>query len=226
MRQASALQLEEKLDAARQMAWDEALLVCAPADSLILRFYAWAGPALTFGYGQPWAIAAGAAAARGVPEPEVVRRATGGGIVFHDGDLTFSLCFPWTRISSPVEIDKKVHRGVLRGLREVGVEARLWVPEAGALKRPQAQCFAGPEPFDLVDGAGRKVLGGALRRRSGRGLYQGSLRLDRALEVRAAMNLGLAQELGGSFSRIDLSWIRAGAELAEKYRSDAWNKRR
>jgi len=213
------------------MALDEAVLVHAPQGCFVLRFFRWAGPALTFGYSQSYAAAAAAAQAAGIPTAAVVRRATGGGIVFHDGDLTFSLCFPWPRLSPPSEIYEKVHRGALHGLRESGVEAALWQPPAEAARPRLAQCFAGPEPSDLVDGCGRKLLGGAIRRRSDRGLYQGSLRLERLDERRAALEAvlaaGLARQWGREFFReLEPAWLEAAADSAGKYASEAWNRRR
>ena len=133
-------QLIPSLNASRQMALDEALLACAPEASIILRFYRWSGPALTFGYSQPYALALAAARRRVIPVAEVVRRATGGGIVFHDGDLTFSLCFPWTRLSPPAEIYAKIHGAAAAGLREMGVAAELWPARKQLGERP-AQCL-------------------------------------------------------------------------------------
>ena len=213
------------------MALDEALLVCAPAESLVLRIYRWAGPAVTFGYSQSYAAAVAAAQAARIPAQAVVRRATGGGIVFHDGDLTFSLCFPWPRLSPPAKIYEQVHRGVLAGLRESGVEASLLTPPAGAARPRRAQCFSGPEPGDLVDGRGRKLLGGALRRRAERGLYQGSLRVEGLehlrIELESAMALGLAREWGRQPTRaLEPAWLQAAEDLAGKYASEAWNRRR
>ena len=213
------------------MALDEAVLIHAPQEHCALRFFRWAGPALTFGYSQSYAAAAAAAQAAGIPAQAVVRRSTGGGIVFHDGDLTFSLCFPWPRLSPPADIYKKVHRGVLYGLLKSGVAASLWTPPAGAVRPRRGQCFSGPEPSDLVDGCGRKLLGGALRRRAQRSLYQGSLRLeglDRLrIDLEAAMALGLPREWGHQPSRdLEPAWLQAAEDLAGKYASESWNRRR
>ena len=195
-------------------------------DEVILRFYRWAGPAVTFGYSQSHVLAHGAACARGLGDAPVVRRLTGGGIVFHDGDLTFSLVFPWTRLSTPLKIYEKIHRGVLLGLQDSGAEAFLSDGRGGP-KRPD-ECFRGPEPFDLVDGDGRKVLGGALRRRGGRGLYQGSLRLSRPgrSSWKEAVERGLAREWGWLTRELEPAWLQDARRLAVKYQSDAWNKRR
>lgn len=210
------------------MALDEALLLSSQEDQVILRFYHWAGPAVTFGYSQSHVLAHEAARARGLGDVPVVRRSTGGGVVFHDGDLTFSLVFPWMRLSSPKAIYEKAHRGILAGLRQSGVEAHLWEPGVGAAREKLEQCFRGPEPFDLVDRAGRKILGGALRRRAARGLYQGSLRLPRPEYPlgKEAVERGLAREWGRLTRELAPSWLQDARRLAVKYGSDEWNKRR
>ena len=73
--------------AALNMAIDEALLELAEVPSI--RFYRWDHPALSFGYFGRYADVAEHAAKR-----DMVRRWTGGGIVFHGNDLTYSLVIP------------------------------------------------------------------------------------------------------------------------------------
>ena len=69
------------------MAIDEALLETATVPSI--RFYRWNSPALSFGYFGKFADVADYAAER-----DLVRRWTGGGIVFHGDDLTYSIIIP------------------------------------------------------------------------------------------------------------------------------------
>jgi lipoate-protein ligase A len=218
------------LGAAGQMALDEAVLVSSPADSLILRVYRWAGRDCTFGFSRPYAEAAAACAGRGWTGARPVRRATGGGIVFHDGDLTFSLVFPWDRAMAPGEVYSDVHRGVHRALKSRGVETLLHDPSdkpAGAA----AACFARAEPLDLTDASGRKVLGGALRKKGGRGLYQGSLRpegLGLSMEkLAAAVVEGAVLEFGARpETGLREAWLALGRSLEARYASDEWNQRR
>src|SRR5579862_9440668 len=77
-------------DPAYNMALDEALLeAVARLRSPVLRFYGWTGPAATFGYFQRYAEVECATSLR-----PLIRRPTGGGIVPHDVDWTYSLVFP------------------------------------------------------------------------------------------------------------------------------------
>ena len=73
--------------AAMNMAIDEALLETANAASI--RFYRWQSPAISFGYFGRFADVAEYASER-----DLVRRWTGGGIVFHGEDLTYSIVIP------------------------------------------------------------------------------------------------------------------------------------
>ncbi|MFN2475807.1 MAG: octanoyltransferase, partial [Chthoniobacterales bacterium] len=73
--------------AAMNMAVDEALLEFAREPSL--RFYGWRQASLSFGYFGSFKSVAGHQ-----PHREIVRRWTGGGTVFHGGDLTYSLILP------------------------------------------------------------------------------------------------------------------------------------
>lgn len=223
------LRAELKLDAAGHMALDEAMLEAAAPGDVILRVYEWSGPACTFGYARPHAEVRAALDAKGWKDVEPVRRATGGGVVFHDGDITFSLVFPWDRTLAPDHVYKNIHRGVYLGLKAAGVETAIWSPRekpCGA----SASCFARAEPMDLVGPAGNKILGGALRKRAGKGLYQGSLRPDGlgldAPALKAAVLDGAAREFGRATTDIPDAWREAGLRLESRYRSTEWNQRR
>ncbi len=163
------------LDAYGQMAFDETVLDDAEGDPLVLRFYDWPGGpreperphGATFGFMQRYDEAVAGLEARGLPVTfPVVRRPTAGGLVVHDRDVTFSLVFPWSRLASPSLVYKDLHRGVHLGLKAVGLESRLWSPGGAGPARP-ADCFAEVSPMDLVHPDGRKLLGGALRRKRG-----------------------------------------------------------
>lgn len=204
------------LDAAGHMALDEAVLTASPPDSLILRVYEWKGIACTFGFSQKYEDAKAACKAGVSP----VRRATGGGIVHHDGDVTFSLVFPWDRACAPETIYKNIHRGLHQTLKASGVANGMWSRRAAGLA---AECFARAECADLVNDKDEKILGGAMRKKGAKGLYQGSLRAGAGLAVIVA---GIEREFGPPSLEILPSWIEAGRVLEAKYRSAEWNERR
>ncbi len=74
------------------MAVDEWLLRSAAEDGILsLRFYEWAEPTLSLGYFQRHTDRAQHAASADCP---LVRRASGGGALVHDRELTYSLAVP------------------------------------------------------------------------------------------------------------------------------------
>lgn len=233
-----------ELDAYGQMALDEVLLGRAEPETVTLRFFRWPGaspvaapasaPAgVTFGYFQEFAEVERQIRARGLGLSfPVARRMTGGGVVFHDGDVTFSVVFPWSRLLAASWVYKDLHRGVHMGLKSFQIPSRLWSPpdcRTGAV----ASCFAGPSPMDLVHEDGTKFMGGALRRRGGSGLYQGSLRVEgfsapRAQLVRAVVE-GVSLQWKTFFAPQGAPTDLVDDALRlreERYATDDWNKRR
>src|SRR5437867_1747384 len=107
--------------AAINMAVDEALLEAAAIPSI--RFYRWDSPALSFGYFGKFADVAEYATER-----DLVRRWTGGGIVLHGDDLTYSIIIPATEPAfgeSPKSIYEKIHRALAKVFIANGNRAEL-----------------------------------------------------------------------------------------------------
>jgi lipoate-protein ligase A len=155
---------------ADNMAWDEALLEAAPATGrAVLRFYGWTEPAATFGYFQKVAEIERLTALR-----PLIRRPTGGGLVPHDADWTYSLAFPpgdpWHELKA-VESYHRVHEWIRKAFMRAGIATEL-----SPGRRPEApgQCFLGAEQFDLL-WHGRKIAGAAQRRTRTGLLIQGSI---------------------------------------------------
>src|SRR5882672_1883694 len=102
--------------AALNMAIDEALFEIATTPSI--RFYRWDHPALSFGYFGKFADVATHTAER-----DLVRRWTGGGIVFHGDDLTYSIVIPASDAASgesSISIYGKIHRALAHALNGIG----------------------------------------------------------------------------------------------------------
>ncbi len=157
----------ELKSAALNMAVDEALLADAAAP--ILRFYRWRRPSLSFGYFGLYAEVAGQS-----HEREIVRRWTGGGIVPHGDDLTYSVIIPASHpffVRSSPEIYAALHDAIRRALEANGVDAFL--AESAAPKVSES-CFANAVRADLMSG-GQKIAGAAHRRSRAGLLHQGSI---------------------------------------------------
>ncbi|MEI6824266.1 MAG: lipoate--protein ligase family protein [Desulfuromonadales bacterium] len=152
------------------MAIDEALLRSfKPAVSLpVLRLYGWSPPALSLGRYQKAAEILDLERCRndGVA---VVRRVTGGGVIYHADELTYSLvCAPGQMPpTASIKDSFRVLTGfLLRFYRTLGLDARYavdFVPEGTRLGERTAFCFAGKESFDIIVN-GCKIGGNAQRR--------------------------------------------------------------
>jgi len=221
------------LDVYGQMAADEALCETMPAPHL-LRFYNWKGPGVTFGYSQRRGAVAEALAAAGCTIQEVTRRPTGGGIVFHEADLTFSFIFPSPgAFFEPGKTYDRLHRAIAAQYSRLGMSFGLLNEKNGdyAVNDPVMNCFAKPVNLDILYN-GKKVLGGALRKFGGHMLYQASFQAPDARSKAASHRNVLIAALGGEFG---LEWevaempdearAKTGAIAETKYRTRAWNER-
>ena len=152
------------------MAWDEALLEAAKRFGRpVLRFYGWLEPAATFGYFQRFAAVQHMTTLR-----PLIRRPTGGGLVPHDVDWTYSIIVPpnasWYALKAR-ESYRRVHEWIQAALDQLGVQTAL--SSTRRLEAPE-QCFLGAEQFDLLRN-GRKIAGAAQRRNRDGLLIQGSI---------------------------------------------------
>lgn len=153
--------------AAMNMAMDEALLESAIFPTL--RFYRWQGPALSFGYFGSYADVADQMSDR-----EIVRRWTGGGVVPHGADLTYSVVIPASHpffARSSLAIYSDLHNAIRKALNENGIAATL----ANAVSpKVSEECFANAVRADVVS-QGQKIAGAAHRRSRAGLLHQGSI---------------------------------------------------
>jgi lipoyl(octanoyl) transferase len=157
-------------DPAFNMALDEALIEATPTlHQPVLRFYGWTQPAASFGYFQKYREVE-----QLTPLRPLVRRPTGGGIVPHDADWTYSLIFPpghtWYGLSA-TDSYRHVHLWIQMAFERLNLLTEL---APIALKAHAGQCFVGHEQADLLWN-GRKIAGAAQRRRRDGLLIQGSV---------------------------------------------------
>lgn len=152
---------------ALNMGIDEALLgsVSRGESPPALRLYRWSPPCVTVGYFQSLEaeIDLEACEAAGV---DAVRRLTGGGAVFHDREITYSLVLPLGHELAPddiLESYRLICGGLVRGLALLGVESS----------------FA---PINDIVAGGKKISGNAQTRRRGCLLQHGTVLLGLDLE--------------------------------------------
>jgi lipoate-protein ligase A len=161
---------QQKNAADYNMALDEALLQLAPKlGRPILRFYGWLEPAASFGYSQRYAEVEKLTHLR-----PLVRRPTGGGLVPHDTDWTYSLVFPaghfWHGLKA-VESYQRAHEWIRDAFAKMDVVTTL---TPSSQKEIPGQCFIGAEKNDVL-WHGRKIAGAAQRRTRSGLLIQGSV---------------------------------------------------
>lgn len=214
--------------AAPNMAADEALLESMPRwQTPVLRFYGWTEPAATFGYFQRYTEVAGRTALR-----PLIRRPTGGGMVPHDADWTYSLAFPaghfWHQLAA-VESYERAHEWVRAAFGRLGVVTELAVCCRHAA--PGA-CFEGYEKSDVL-WQGRKIAGAAQRRNKLGLLIQGSVqpppvRLARA-DWEQAMRAVAAEAWGVDWRELPTDEVfreRLAALTVERYARAEFNEKR
>ena len=159
--------LDKPRSAALNMAIDEMLMHSPPC----LRIYSWEVPSISIGYFQDVAEAVRGfqCEKRNIP---VVRRITGGGLVFHGDDLTFSLSLKPDNSFLPKDVKQsylKVAEAVRVGLKDS--YPGLDYAECRERSRPfstharQADriCFQEPSCYDLMWN-GKKIMGASQRR--------------------------------------------------------------
>jgi lipoate-protein ligase A len=193
------------------MALDEALLEAMPRLSEpALRFYGWTEPAASFGYFQKFSEVEKSILLR-----PLVRRPTGGGIVPHDADWTYSLAFPanhqWYGLRAQ-ESYRRAHEWIQAAF------ARLDVP--------------GHEKSDVL-WHGRKIAGAAQRRTRAGLLIQGSVQpppLSLAkIDWQQAVCDVAVRDFGAQWSEFEPDTLlreRAEALAREKYAQAAYNQKR
>ena len=212
--------------AAMNMAIDEALLEFAAVPSI--RFYQWHSRALSFGYFGKFADVATYAGER-----DLVRRWTGGGIVLHGDDLTYSIVIPANDAAldeSSILIYEKVHCALCTTLNEIGKRAVVVGSARCADRTPQRgvptnNCFANPVRADvMLDG--RKVAGAAQRRARSGLLQQGSIQ---GVDLGNGLANRFVRALSANCSerKINEEILKRARELAQrKYGADSWLRKR
>ncbi len=203
--------------AAENMAIDEALFLTA--ENPVIRFYRWARPSISFGYFTAWDEVSNR-----YGQFDLVRRWTGGGIVEHGRDLTYSLVCPCpSRPGYPKTTDfyRLVHTAIATVFEGTGQPVE--VAQSNEPSHSNA-CFEKAVRYDLKH-EDAKIAGAAIRRNRRGLLLQGSIQ---RVEIPPQFEVMLARQL---CERLDSDVITnrilefASCIIKEKYGAAEWNRR-
>lgn len=215
-------------DSAFNMALDEALMEAASVMKIpVLRFYAWSQPAASFGYSQRISEIERVTALR-----PLVRRPTGGGLVPHDADWTYSVTIPpnhtWYELRAS-ESYERMHQWIQRSFASLEIPTEL---ASCCRKDVPGQCFVGYEKSDVL-WFGRKIAGAAQRRARSGLLIQGSIQPQPPGATRAqwqaAMRSVAEQDWHAQFVALEPTpelQQQADRLAREKFSRDEHNRRR
>jgi lipoate-protein ligase A len=151
-----------------------------------------------------------------------VRRWTGGGIVDHRADWTYTLFIPvgfGLAEARGAESYRVIHSALVAALRAAGMEARLSgeMPAAAG-----GECFLQPVEYDVMDAGGRKIAGAGQRRTADGLLHQGSVAgPDDYPEILGKM---LADRVIYRAFEPEPNWVKAA--ISARYGNAAWHERR
>lgn len=210
------------------MAMDELLLANSALleGKVLVRVYRWDRPSVSFGSAQicPQELA---------EKYTLVRRPTGGGVVYHDVDLTYTVVVPPNH--AIMELDrmesyKIFHEALLIKMTENGVDAVLEAQGSEHVDRATMQCFVSPSRFDLVAPSGSKYAGAAQRRTRCGILHQGSIKLEAAggdweqLHKELLESLKIKFDIDYQIWQPPQSLLQSAEALAQdKYSTEKWN---
>jgi lipoate-protein ligase A len=216
------------------MAVDEFLMGSQkdPESLPTLRFYQWSSPAYSIGYFQKVSDVAKRFHHDG-EEIGVVRRLTGGGIVPHGNDLTFSLALKESSFrflkevkTSYLKVNEAIREGLVSAYPGLDYADRRSVPSGRA--GGELVCFDRPSCYDLLL-KGKKVVGASQRRQGSVLLHQSAVFLKGPAELLIHQIIeGFKKTWGVSFIEMPLKaeeLAQAEALEEKRYAGPDWASR-
>ena len=187
----------------------------------VLRLYHWKGLWGSMGY-----FGEVEKAGKLLPEVSLVRRETGGGLVDHRNDITYTLVVPRTYGLAKVkgvESYRLIHSALATALENSGHGVELVRHDYDV---DSSSCFEKPVEWDLINGQGEKIAGAGQRRTRKGLLHQGSILLRKSADGSLILKR-LAHELARNVSPVDLKPSgQSFTELVRQFAADSWQKRR
>jgi lipoate-protein ligase A len=163
MKEQWRLLITEKNTAYKNMAIDRAVLV-ANGKKIVpptVRFFTWSPPAISIGYFQSLDDEVDLDVCRKLGV-DYVRRITGGGAVFHDNELTYSIVIPESHPQVPkniIDSYKRICGAIMKGLDKLGIDSKYF-------------------PINDILTNNKKISGNAQTRKSKTVLQHGTILMD------------------------------------------------
>jgi lipoate-protein ligase A len=194
---------QDPLPGTRNMAVDEYLFRLAKSSlNTYLRFYTWLRPTASLGCSQEVSrvVNLEECQKRGV---DVVRRMTGGKMVLHHLEVTYSVASSRADIfSATLEGSYRlISEALVKGLKLMGLQPELSSTTAVAYARSNMPCFAYPARNE-IEINNRKIIGSAQKRTGTAFIQHGSIPLAKELELLSAISLGLDPSRQGSMTSL------------------------
>ena len=187
----------------------------------VLRTYHWKGNWGSLGY-----FGEVEKARQVLPDVSLVRRATGGGLVDHQNDITYTLVVPKSynlAKAKGTESYRVIHSALVIALKKSGHEVELVGQDSDV---DSSSCFEKPVEWDLIDESGEKVAGAGQRRTRKGLLHQGSILLGSSADGGEILSR-LAGELARSVRSLEVKPAGEGfSALVRQFSAASWLERR
>lgn len=194
---------EKPLKGSLNMAIDEFMFnIVKKERKTILRFYQWEKPTVSLGYYQRVneVVALDYLKEKNF---DLVRRITGGKLVLHDKEITYSIA------SSEVEIFTNslknsyqlISQALCLGFSKMGINARLASRKVPSYLSKSLPCFSYPAPDEIkVDG--KKLVGSAQKREGDFFLQHGSIPIESDYEILKELTPDSARNFGKNMTSL------------------------
>ncbi len=143
-----------------------------------IRFYTWERPTASLGYSQKIHKVVDVEYCRnnGI---DIVRRMTGGKLVLHHNEVTYSICSSDNKIFTSTLRDsyRLISEALMRGFERMGLKPCLADAPPNSYVKGNLPCFSYPAR-DEVEVQGKKILGSAQKREGSKFIQHGSIPLE------------------------------------------------
>ena len=143
-----------------------------------LRFYRWERPTVSLGYSQNISEVVDVKSCQN-QRIDIVRRMTGGKLVLHHKEVTYSLCSSDSETFTSTLLDsyKLISQALMRGLEKMGLKPCLADAPPDSYVRGNLPCFSYPARNE-IEMNGKKIVGSAQKRAGSKFIQHGSIPLE------------------------------------------------